>query len=88
MANTSLIEKVSIITGALRTLLATAIVGGLGIGGWYGYTTYNATEIEARQAAQALAQATLLKLEHPMVAKRVVAGASEQGLGGRGAAHP
>lgn len=57
MTNTSLLEKVSILTNAIRTLLATVVVGGLGIGGWYGYTTYNATEIEAKQAAEALAQA-------------------------------
>jgi len=57
MAKTSLIEQVSIVTSAVRTLLATVLVGGLGIGGWYGYTTYNATEIEAKQAAEALAQA-------------------------------
>ena len=57
MAKTTLIEKVSIVTSAIRTLLATVIVGGLGVGGWYGYNTYNATEIEAKQAAEALAQA-------------------------------
>ncbi len=57
MANTSLIEKVSVITNAVRTLLAAVVVGGLGFGGWYGYTTYNATEIEAKKAAEALAQA-------------------------------
>jgi uncharacterized coiled-coil protein SlyX len=57
MAKTSLLEKVSIITSALRTLLVTVLVGGLGFGGWYGYNTYNATEIEAKQAAEALALA-------------------------------
>ncbi|MBC8356155.1 MAG: hypothetical protein H8E66_29615 [Planctomycetes bacterium] len=57
MANTTLIEKVSIVTSAVRTLLATLLVGGVGVGGWYGYNTYNATELEAKRAAEALTQA-------------------------------
>ncbi|MDA1054811.1 MAG: hypothetical protein O3C40_30665 [Planctomycetota bacterium] len=76
MANTSLIEKVSIVTSAVRTLLATVLVGGLGIGGWYGYTTYNATEIEAKQAAAALAQA-----QADLESKEAVIRVKEQEIG-------
>lgn len=76
MAKSSLLEKVSIITSALRTLLATVLVGGIGVGGWYGYTTYNATEIEAKQSAQALAQA---KVE--LEAKDAVIRVKEQEIG-------
>lgn len=54
MANTML-ERVSIITSAVRTLLVTVLLGGLGYGGWYGYTVYNATEIEAKRTSQELA---------------------------------
>jgi hypothetical protein len=57
MAKTSLLEKVSIINSALRTMLGTALLGGLGFGGWYGYNVYNATEIEAQRAVKELASA-------------------------------
>jgi uncharacterized coiled-coil protein SlyX len=57
MAKTTLLEKVSILTSAVRTLLVTVLVGGLGVAGWYGYTTYNAAELEAKEAARALAEA-------------------------------
>lgn len=76
MAKTTLMEKVSIITSAIRTLLATVIVGGLGVGGWYGYNTYNATELEAQRSAQALAQAHV-ELE----AKEAVIRVKEQEIG-------
>ena len=51
------VESVSVINSALRTLLAMTVVGGLGAGGWYGYTVFNAGEIEARKRAEELAQA-------------------------------
>lgn len=76
MANTSLIEKVSVITNAVRTLLAAVLVGGLGFGGWYGYTTYNAAEIEAKKAAEALAEA-----QADLVAKDEVIRVKEQEIG-------
>ncbi|MEO8493782.1 MAG: hypothetical protein ABI614_01840 [Planctomycetota bacterium] len=76
MAKTTLIEKVTIVTNAVRTLLATVIVGGLGVGGWYGYTTYNATEIEAKQAAEALVAA-----KADLVAKDEVIRVKEQEIG-------
>jgi len=53
----SLTESISVVSSALRTLIALTLVGGLGLGGWYGYTQYNAGEIEAKRAAEALAQA-------------------------------
>lgn len=76
MANTSLIEKVSIITSAIRTLLATVLVGGLGVGGWYGYNTYNETEIQAQRTAKALAQA-----QADIEAKDAVIRVKEQEIG-------
>ncbi|MCA9143197.1 MAG: hypothetical protein H6821_10670 [Planctomycetaceae bacterium] len=76
MAKTTLIEKVSIITSAIRTLLTTVIVGGLGIGGWYGYNTYNATEREAQRSAQALTQARA-----DLEAKEAVIRVKEQEIG-------
>ncbi|MCA9121892.1 MAG: hypothetical protein H6822_11555 [Planctomycetaceae bacterium] len=76
MAKTTFMEKVSIITSAIRTLLATVIVGGLGIGGWYGYNTYNATELEAQRAAEAL-----VKAKADLEAKDAVIRVKEQEIG-------
>src|SRR4051794_34638826 len=47
-------EGVRTINSFLRTLLALAVLGGIGAGGYYGYTTYNAKEIDAQQKAKAL----------------------------------
>jgi multidrug efflux pump subunit AcrA (membrane-fusion protein) len=52
-----IMEGVSTINSFLRTLLAIVVVGGAGTAGWYGYTTYNAREIEAQKKAEALAAA-------------------------------
>jgi multidrug efflux pump subunit AcrA (membrane-fusion protein) len=59
-----MMQGISTINSLLRTLLAIVVVGGAGTAGWYGYTTYNAKDIEARKqiraredAEQALAQA-------------------------------
>ena len=35
------LETLSTVNSFLRTLLVMVIVGGVGMGGWYGYTTYN-----------------------------------------------
>jgi len=51
------VESVSILNSALRTLLSVVVVGGLGAGSWYGYTVFNAGEIDARERAKQLAVA-------------------------------
>src|SRR5688572_3137784 len=62
-------EGLSAFNSFLRTLLAIAVVGGIGVGGWYGYTTYNAKEIEAlkqtkaREDAEKALSATKQQLE-------------------------
>jgi multidrug efflux pump subunit AcrA (membrane-fusion protein) len=52
-----MMEGISTINSLLRTLLAVAVVGGAGTAGWYGYTTYNAKEIEARKQTKAREEA-------------------------------
>jgi hypothetical protein len=52
-----LTESISAINSAVRTLLAVVVVGAVGAGGWYGYSQYNANEIEAQRSAEALAAA-------------------------------
>src|SRR3954469_2670898 len=49
-----MMEGVRTINSFLRTLLAVFVLGGIGAGGYYGYTTYNAKEIDAQQKAKAL----------------------------------
>jgi multidrug efflux pump subunit AcrA (membrane-fusion protein) len=48
------IEKLQTVNSLIRTLLALGVFGGLGAAGWYGYTTYNAAEIEGREKDAAL----------------------------------
>lgn len=48
------IEKLQTVNSLIRTLLAVVLMGGAGTAGWYGYTTYNAAEIEAQQKDAAL----------------------------------
>src|SRR5262245_3732889 len=48
-----MMEGLSTINSFLRTLLGLVVVSGLGAGGWYGYTTFNAKDIEARKQALA-----------------------------------
>jgi len=50
-------EGISAVNSFLRTLLAIVVVGGVGIGGWYGYTTFNARELDAQQKAKRLDEA-------------------------------
>ncbi|HPM81270.1 MAG TPA: hypothetical protein PLF81_11255, partial [Candidatus Anammoximicrobium sp.] len=47
MADT--IEKLQTVNSLIRTLLALVLFGGVGAAGWYGYTTYNAAEIEGQR---------------------------------------
>lgn len=49
-------ENLSTVNSFLRTVIAIVVIGGLGVGGWYGYTTYNAKEFEARDKARLLAE--------------------------------
>src|SRR5262245_57237848 len=49
-----MMEGLSTINSFLRTLIALVVMGGIGAGSYYGYTTYNAKEIDARQKAKAL----------------------------------
>jgi hypothetical protein len=49
-----MMEGIRAINSFLRTLIAVVVLGGIGAGGYYGYTTYNAKEIDARQKAKAL----------------------------------
>ena len=53
-----IMENVSTVNSFVRTILAVIVLGGLGVGGWYGYSTFNAKEIEARDKAEKLAEAT------------------------------
>ena len=46
-------EGISTINSLLRTLLAITFIGGAGAAGWYGYTTYNAKEIESQRQVKA-----------------------------------
>ncbi len=54
----STMENISTINSFMRTLLATIVIGVAGVGGWFGYTTYNKNEIAARKSAEELATAT------------------------------
>ena len=48
------IETVATINSAVRTLLALAVCGAAGTGGWYAYSTFNAKENQAKQAEKKL----------------------------------
>jgi hypothetical protein len=50
-------EGISAVNSFLRTLLAIVVVGGVGFGGWYGYKTFNARELDAQQKAKRLEEA-------------------------------
>ena len=51
-------EKLAAINSFVRTLLAVIVLGAVGYGGWFGYTTYNAKEIEAQKRSKELEEAT------------------------------
>ena len=51
------IETVSVLNSAVRTVLGLVIVGGLGYGGWYGYSIYNENDEAANRATKQLAEA-------------------------------
>jgi hypothetical protein len=52
-----MMENLSTINSFLRTLIGIVVLGGVGATGYFGYTTYNAKEREAKKQAQALAKA-------------------------------
>src|SRR5688500_18758525 len=51
-------EKLATINSFVRTLLAVVVLGAVGYGGWFGYATYNAKEIEAQKKSKELEEAT------------------------------
>jgi len=53
----SVVETVSVLNSAVRTLLGLVIVGGLGYGGWYGYSVYNEKDEATNRATKQLAEA-------------------------------
>lgn len=52
-----IMDNLQTINSFARTVLAFVVIGGLGGAGWYGYTTYYAADIAAKQAEQDLAEA-------------------------------
>jgi hypothetical protein len=63
-------EGLSAINSFIRTLIALVVLGGIGFASYFGYTTYNAKEIEARAKAKELsdAQEQLAKVEGDLAA--------------------
>jgi hypothetical protein len=53
-------ETVTTISSAVRTALATIVIGGLAIGGYVGYSTYNAKELDANRVRKDLEDAKQL----------------------------
>ena len=53
-------ENISTVNSFLRTILATVVLGAVGVGGYFGYNTYNKNEIAARQSAEKLEEANQL----------------------------
>ncbi len=51
------VEKLQTINSFFRTVLALFVVGCMSAGGWYGYTTYNAAELEGQRKDQELQKA-------------------------------
>jgi outer membrane murein-binding lipoprotein Lpp len=53
----STMENLATLNSFLRTILTTVVLGVITVAGWFGYTTYNAKEIEARRQSKELAEA-------------------------------
>ncbi|QDU28702.1 hypothetical protein ETAA8_38070 [Anatilimnocola aggregata] len=49
----STMENLSTINSFIRTVLATVVLAAAGVAGWFGYTTFNKSEIAAKQLLQA-----------------------------------
>lgn len=54
----STMENLATLNSFMRTILALIVLGAITVAGWFGYTTYNAKDIEARQRSRELADAT------------------------------
>jgi hypothetical protein len=54
----STMENLATVNSFMRTLLAMVVLGAITVGGWFGYTTYNAKDIEARRRNTELAEAS------------------------------
>jgi hypothetical protein len=52
-----MMESLATINSFFRTLLATVLLAAAGVAGWFGYTTFNAKDIEARKQAAELTAA-------------------------------
>ena len=52
----STMENLSTLNSFMRTILAMIVLGALTVAGWFGYTTYNAKDIEARRRSRELAE--------------------------------
>jgi hypothetical protein len=67
----STMENISTINSFMRTILAMIVLGAVGVGSYFGYTTYNKNEIAARQSAADLAKVNeALKLKEQEVAAK------------------
>lgn len=53
MAN-NMVDYIATINSAIRTALGLVVVGAIGIGGWFGYSTYYAKDIAIRDSEQQL----------------------------------
>jgi len=51
-----MMDNLATINSFLRTLIGMVVLGGVGAAGYFGYSTYNAKEFEAKKQAQALAE--------------------------------
>lgn len=52
----AMMENVKTFNSVLRTLIAMVVVGAAGVGGWFGYRTYYAADIERQEAESKLLQ--------------------------------
>ena len=67
----NVVETVSVLNSAVRTVLGLVIVGGLGYGGWYGYSVYNEKDEATHRATKQLAEAksALTRAENDLIEK-------------------
>jgi hypothetical protein len=65
------VETVNVLNSAVRTVLGLMLVGGIGYGGWYGYSVYNEKDEATNRATKQLAEAksALTRAENEIVEK-------------------
>ena len=51
---TGTMDSIKTINSAARTILATVVIGGVGVGSWFGYNVYHGNEIALSNAAAEL----------------------------------